>query len=319
MDYNKIITESIQIFWRNKSLWLVGMVAAFFGQGNGNYNFNFNYQQPFPGSSNKNPFSDFKIPSFVHDIINNPIPYIVAVVVIILGWWLLATLLGWLAQGALIGMVDEADRTGATSLGQGWQVGSERLIHLVLIAVLLALPTLLMLIPMAIWAISLITQIGVMATHKVPTDKIASAILPLFFSTIACLIPIICIGGLLNFGLNLLKIISMRSCVLEQLGAIDSIKRGWQVVRQNIGYTLLTWFLLLIGSSIFSFIVFIPMAILGIPIITSVIYQGWSSFSIGLVLMFVLVMIVVSTGIGGLVTSFNSTLWTKFYKEVARD
>jgi len=306
MDYNKIITESFQIFWRHKALWIMGIVAAMCGQGDAGGGFKFNFQQNFR-SGNKPP--DFNVPPFVQDMVDNPIPYIIALVLGLLGWWLLATIVGWTAQGALIGMVDEIDRTGATSLGQGWQVGSERFLSLFAIAILLALPGLILLIPFLIWLVAFFAQIGVMTNKN--SNQIFNSLAPTLFSGIACLLPLLCLSILLGFALSLLKIISMRSCVLEHLGAIDSLKRGWQVMRQKLGYTVLTWFLLFVIGSFFGFII-------AIPVVLAVMNNGLSMVSIGLIALFVVVMTIISGGLGGILTSFNSTLWTKFYKEIVR-
>ncbi len=313
MDYNKIITESFQIFWRHKALWIMGIVAAMCGQGDAG-GFNFNFNQSFSGD---NKLPNFNVPPFVRDMAENPIPYVMALVVVILGWWLFSTIVGWIAQGALIGMVDEIDRTGATSLGQGWRVGSERFLSLFAIAILLALPGLILLIPFIIWLVVFFAQIGVMANKN--SNEIFNSLAPMLFSTLACLLPLLCLAILLGFAISLLKTISMRSCVLESLGAIDSLKRGWQVIRQNLGYVALTWFLLFVIRSFFGFIIAIPTIIMGLPVVLAVMNNGLSMVSIGLIAIFVVVMTIISGGLGGILTSFNSTLWTKFYKEVVRN
>jgi hypothetical protein len=314
MNYGNVISESFNIFWKHKSLWIFGIMAALFGQSD--YSFRVNYQESvnFPAREGLPP--GFQSPfegTIFANFFDNPIPYIVAGIFLGLIWWVISNIFGWLARGALIGMVDEADSTGSTSLGNGWKTGLGRLLPLFSIALLLALPMLLIIIPAALWAFQFLYQFKDFFITPDP-EQLLEGILPTFFSAFACLLPLVCIGALMGFVLNLLNIIAARSCVLENLGVVDSIRRGWQVAVSNIGYTLLNWFLLLALRIIFGFIAAIPALILWIPTARAIMYGHWSAASIASALMMGLYLIIVAVGIGGILSSFNSTLWTKLYK-----
>ena len=254
MNYGNVISESFNIFWKHKSLWIFGIMAALFGQSD--YTFNVNYRESVSYPAGEGLPPGFQSPfegTIFANFFENPAPYIIAGIFLSLIWWVISNIFGWLAQGALIGMADEADSTGSTSLGNGWNTGLGRLLPLFFIALVLALPMLLIIIPAALWAVQFLYQFKDLFATPDP-EQLLAGMLPAFFSAFACLIPLICIGALMGFVLNLLNIIAARSCVLENLGVMDSIKRGWQVAVGNIGYTLLTWFLLLVLQIIFGFI-----------------------------------------------------------------
>ena len=314
MNYGNVISESFNIFWKHKLLWIFGIMAALFGQSD--YSFSVNYRESVSYPAGEGFPSDFQSPfegTIFANFFENPAPYIVAGIFLGLIWWVISNIFGWLARGALIGMVDEADSTGSTSLSNGWKTGLGRLLPLFFIALLLALPMLLIIIPAALWAFRFLYQFKDFFATPDP-EQLLEGMLPTFFSAFACLVPLICIGALLGFVLNLLNIIAARSCVLEDLGVVDSIKRGWQVAVGNIGYTLLNGFLLLILKIIFGFIAAMPALILWIPTARAIIYGNWSAASITSALMMGLYLIVVVVIIGGILSSFNSTLWTKLYK-----
>jgi hypothetical protein len=315
MDYGKVITESFNIFWKHRSLWIFGIMAAIFGQSD--YSFSVNYQEGVSFTPGDVPsLEDFPFPfqnTIFTNFLENPMPYIAVAISISLIWWVISNIFGWLAQGAMIGMADEADRTGSTSLGSGWRTGVNRLFPLFFITLLLALPTLIAIIPAIIWGLQILSQFSGFFTSPNPEQSFES-IFPSFISGLACLVPSICLGGLMGWVFGLLNKLAARSCVLEELGVIDSIKRGWRVMISNIGYTLLTWLILVVTSMIFGFVAAMPALVLWIPTARAILHSNWSAISTISALIMGLYSIIAVVGIGGVLTSFNSTLWTKSYK-----
>ncbi len=323
MNYGEIIRDSINTFWKHKVLWLFGIILALVGQGE--YGFSVNYQERYPYPTDganppefPNPFDNPLLKSFFE----NPIPYLIGFSLLALLWWIISTFIGWLSQGALIGMVDEIDHTGTTTIRSGWGVGKNQVKKLFLLAVLFALPQLIIFLPAFIGALWFFPQFfdifraglaGDFPSPEQMEEKITS-ILPVFMGAFACLFPLICIGSIVGWALRLLNKIAARSCVLENLGVIDSIKRGWYITRKNIGYTLLTWFILVVVSGIFGFAAAMPALIVWIPTARAFMHNEWSTLSVISGMLMGLYLLIVAVGGGGILTSFNSTLWTKLYK-----
>lgn len=318
MNYGNIITESFKIFWKVKTLWVFGVVAAIFGQSD--YSFNVSYRESISFPIGETPPTDFTLPfqnsvfsDFFTSFYQNPIPYIVVGVLLSLVWWVISSIFGWLARGAMIGMVDEADQNGTTSLGTGWKVGVNQLFPLFMIALLLALPMLLILIPVAIWGIQFLYQMNDFLTNS-SREQAMESFFTTFFSAFACIFPLVCIGGLMGWILSLINIMAARSCVVENLGIINSIKRGTRVMIKSIGYTILTWFLLIVIRSTFGFIAAMPALVLWIPIARAILHGNWSAGAAVSALILAVYFVIVALGLGGIFTSFNATLWTKLYK-----
>jgi hypothetical protein len=306
MNYGKVLTDAFNIFWTRRSLWLFGVIAALFGQSD--YRFRINFTQSLGSSSGGEP----SLNPLEGRILENPLPYLIVLVGLSLSWWVISTFLGWLAQGALIGMVDEIDRTGSTSLRQGWVVGRQHALPLFLIAFILALPLLILLSLGLALLLPFLRQIlsQVFYSDTFNPDLFMESL----FRLMARLIPLVCIGFFLGVILRLLNLIAARSCILEGLGPLGSLKRGWFLILQNIGYILLNWLILGLVGGTFGAIVGIPALLLWLPAAGAFLYDGWSFLAIGSLVAALLYQVIIGLGLGGILTSFNSTLWTKLYK-----
>ena len=95
---------------------------------------------------------------------------------------------------------------------------------------------------------------------------------------------------------------------------MDSVRRGWNIVRKNIGYTLLNWFIFAMFSGIFGLLGAAPALVLWIPTARAFLHNDWSGISVVMGILTVIYFVIMGIGIGGILTSFNSTLWTKLYK-----
>jgi len=324
MNYGNIIRDSFNIFWKHKILWLFGIILALVGQGE--YGFSVNYQERYSYPTGKGEIPDIPNPfdnSFFRSFFENPLPYIIGFGILALLWWVISNFVGWLSQGALIGMVDEIEHTGTTSIRSGWQVGKNRVKTLFSLAVVFALPQLIIFLPVFIGVFLFFSQFldvfGPGFSGKFPApeqmeQKMAS-IFPLFFAGFACFFPLMCIGNIIGWVLGLLNKIAARSCVLENLGMVDSIKRAWYITRKNIGYTLLNWFILVVISGIFGLVGAMLGLVLWMPTGRALLHNEWSTLSIVTAILMGFYFLIVVIVIGGILNSFNSTLWTKLYQE----
>ena len=155
------------------------------------------------------------------------------------------------------------------------------------------------------------------------TGQVASAeemqfmvekVMPNFLLVFACLFPLLCVSALLGWLLKLLNDVCARSLVLENLGIRESLQRGWEVSRKNTGYVLINGIVLVVLSFLFGFVAGIPALILWIPFAQAILHGNWSALSILGGVLVALYFLIVAFGIGGILNSFNSTLWTKLYK-----
>ena len=71
---------------------------------------------------------------------------------------------------------------------------------------------------------------------------------------------------------------------------------------------------MLIARVIFGIVMAIPALVLWIPAARALLHNDWSSFAMIALVGTALYILVMSVGVGGILTSFNSVVWTKLYK-----
>ncbi len=326
MNYLEIIKDSFATFWNHKKLWILGIILALVGQGDYRFSVNFQQSSPFPQPTAEGELPDIPNPfenPYVQSFLDNPIPYIVGFVLFAWVWWIIVVFIGWFTKGGLIGMVDEIDQAEQTSLRTGWRVGKRRVVPLFLINLLLGLPQFILFLPVLIWGIWLFLQLfdifgPAFTTGQMPPELEIEAkfspLLPYIFGGLACFIPLICFGTVLSWALDILSKITARSCVLEDLGPIDSLKRGWAMMWGNIGYSVLHWVLLAVVQFIYGFAAALPALFLLIPMGIAFADGIWTTFSIVAVILLGIYYLIAGIGFGGILNSLNETTWTKLYK-----
>jgi hypothetical protein len=312
MDIGNLLQRSWNVFWKNKVIWVFGVVAAFAGGSDYSVSFRFNVSRPAqPGEA--------VLPPQLRDFLTSPaLPVIILVLVVVfLLIGLVFFLVNRLAHGAMIGMADEADRTGSTSLGSGWRTGRGKALRLFLIGILLNLPVLILVIPaVAIFLASFLPMILAAQGGRGPARP--EALISGMLGAFGCFCSAICLAVILGLILRLLDRFAIRACVLEDLGVVASIKRGWRVATGSLGYTVLLWFAFGIIGLIVGGVLAIPMAALALPVMLSFMESGrFGAQQIVLILGMLAYGLIAGVVVGGILTSFNATVWTLAYRAFA--
>jgi hypothetical protein len=311
MDIGNLLKRSWNVFWKSKVIWVFGIVAALAGGSDYSVGFRFNVSRPAqPGEP--------ILPPQLRDFLTSPaLPAIILMLVVVfLLIGLVFFLVNRLAHGAMIGMADEADRTGSTSLGSGWRTGWGKALRLFLIGILLNLPVLILVIPaVAIFLASFLPMILAAQGGRGPAQP---TLISGMMGAFGCFCSAICLAVILGLILRLLDRFAIRACVLEDLGIVASIKRGWRVATGSLGYTVLLWFAFGIIGLIVGGVLAIPMAALALPVMFSFMESGrFGAQEIVLILGMLAYGLVAGVVVGGILTSFNATVWTLAYRAFA--
>jgi len=221
--------------------------------------------------------------------------------------WVVATI----ARGGLIAGVQQVEDEGSTSFGRALRAGVKRLWTLLGISVLTALPLLLVWL---IFAGALAASIvGVVEGSKTSEPIVALGVLGIVCSGLWC-----CGAIIVSWLLSLIRTYAERAAVLEGLGWIEVFKRGWRVLKMNVGPTLILWLIFVAIGIVIAGVVSVGMAALAVPtfgLLTATDVRGWIAAPIccgGLVA------IVLGALIGSVVNTFTSATWTLAYREMTR-
>ncbi len=323
MNHLKVLKRALEITWRYRALWVFGVLVALTTSRGGNGG-QFSYGGdgdggglPFPGK--------FSIPEIPPQVVGALVAIGVGLICAALIFSIVALVLRYLAETALIRMVNDHEETGEKrgvrwGFRQGWSRAAWRLFLIDLIiglpvAVVFILLFLLALAPLLLWT----------------TGSKAAGIIGTV-TTVGMVIPLVLLGIVVSAVLSLLTHFFRRACVLERAGVIEAIRQGYGVVRRHLKDVGVMW-LIMIGLSMAWALVMIPvmitlvllgLALGGLPALlvgglASLTFEGAVPWIVGAVVglpIFILVVVVPGLFLGGLAEVFRSSVWTLTYREV---
>jgi len=323
MDHIKVLKRAWEIIWRYRALWVFGIIVALTAGGGAQYSFR---------GEDFAPGRQFHIEEIPPEVVNTLIAIGVGLACVIVILIVASAVARYVAETALIRMVDDYEETGEQrSVRQGFRMGwSRTAFRLFLIKLLIGLPTALVFIllfalaaaPLLLWATKS-TVAGVIGTV---------AAIGLFFLILFLAIVVTTV-------LSLLRKFFWRACALEELGVIESIRHGFDVVRQHLKDVGIMW-LIMIGVQIGWTIALISITIVLLPAIillivvaavlgglpgllvfglTNLFFEGvvpWILAAMVGIPIFALVVAVPWLFLGGLMEVFKSSTWTLTYREL---
>jgi hypothetical protein len=300
MDFGKLLSRSWEIVWNNKFLFVLGLLAALGSGGGGS-----------GGGGNFNVGdSDFTVP---YEMIGRAELFwsqygflIIITVCVLLIIGIVLWLISLVAQAGLIDAVDRIDEGQSSSFGEAWAAGTSKLLSLVGLSLLLALPFIIFgLIAAAVGVGAVMTDGG--------------NIFALFGVVVACLA---CVIAILAIFIQILYPFAQRAIVLENSGAVASISRGWDVMRESVGDTVILVVIavaITIIYAIVSAIVLIPAALilLGPALATGLITGQFGVATIALGAGGLICLILLAAVVNAILVTYRSTLMTLGYKHLA--
>lgn len=244
MDYGKIISRSVNIVWQNKFLILVGFLASlgsgtFSGGGGGG------------GDGNGEPFSGAgQFPEIEGEFLGLALAAFLVIlcvgIFLAIALWVVSTV----TRGGLIASVDTIEDGAKSSFSEAWRAGWGKLWTLLGIGFLPALPGV---------ALAIVGLLGLGAygglyalAGEVFSPDAGLAGLGIGLVVLSC-----CAVPVFLF-LAILRNFAERACMLEDLGVIDSYRRGWEVLMANLGQAIILFLLQIVIFVILGILLFLP-------------------------------------------------------------
>jgi len=228
----------------------------------------------------------------------------------------------WLSQGALIGMVDEIETTGETTVGAGFRIGWKHLLKLFAINLLISIgmAIVVMVFLFAIFVIGAILAIPAVACFAAGDALIAVGVIFAIILGLVWLLLLIAGSIVLGAFGTLVREYALRACVLDGQGVFDAIGAGLRTVNEQRVESGLMWLLLGVIEFVLG-LVLIPLVLAGILLGTAAGFAGWAVTEavwgvLVSVLPVLIVMGLVGLFLGALYLVFESTAWTLTYREV---
>jgi hypothetical protein len=343
MDHIKVLKRAFQITWNYKALWIFGIILALTVAGGHNYN-------PNPGDNSQARYT-VDHPGEIPESIELPdgtevtVPQVlrevttwIAIGVTLAGlcccaiivWIVVGRVLRYVAETALIRMVDDYEETGEKrGIREGFSMGWSRAsFRLFLIDLLFLAAGLVVFVPLFILMAALAGVSVYMFVKEVIVLGIIIAVAAagLFFLTILFAI-------IVGTAIELFKPFFQRACVLEGLGVGESLARSLDMMKRHFAWDIAVMWLLVIGLNIGWIVAMIIAALplllvaLAVAAVPALVVGGLAGlifgWLVGLIvggmigfLVFITVMVAAGVFLKGLRMTFLSTVWTLTYREL---
>ena len=311
--------------WNYRVLWVFGIILALTtgGAGGGGGGSNRGSQVRLSAEDLRlGPWPNLQeiLPGVVNALIAIGIGLACVIVIVII----VSTVARYIAETAAVRMVDHYEETGEKrSIRHGFRMGWSRMaLRLFLMNLLITLPVVLAFIllfaiaaaPLLLWTVANIAgAVGTVATISLGLLVILLAIV---------------VGVVLTALMPFFR----RVCILEQVGVIESIRRGYGIVRRHLKDVAIMW-LIIVGLGLGWVIAMILMTILllvlgvvigGLPALlvgglARLAFAGpvpWILASVVGIPIFILIVALPLTFLSGLSEVFQSSVWTLAYREL---
>ena len=135
-----------------------------------------------------------------------------------------------------------------------------------------------------------------------------------------CLLPLICILVPIGWAVNVIIEQANRAIVLEDMGMFDAFKRGWKILRANVG-PLIVMALIVFGITlVLGIIIALPIFIIVFPTIFAfAMGEGQSFTPLYLAVACICLYAPVTWVLNGVLTTFTQNVWTLTYLRLTQD
>jgi len=298
LDLGRILTRSWQIIWNHKVLWIFGIFAGFANSNGGSSN-----NGSSRSSNGDNPFGNSNaIPEQVSEFFQQYMLIIIAVCLVLVLLSLAFYALGMMGRIGILKGVYKLE-AGAPSIifAELWSesmpyfwrfFGMNFIVGLVIFILVIAIMVPFFLLGAATAGIGL-----------------------------ACLLPFLCLLIPVGWAVNVVMEQGQAAIVAEDIGIVDAFKRGWQIVKSDIGGMVVLSLVLGIGGGIIGVIIALPLIATMIPLVFSM-----SSFQMGnalpptawITIICCGIYLPVLIGLNGILTAYIKTAWALSYMQLAK-
>lgn len=298
MNFGEVLSKAWKIIWRNKVLWIFGILAGCgANRGNGgSFNFNMNGRNMPGGTQGRYEEWGQRIWQYVQSI---P-PYVYALVVI--GVLLLAVLVLYLSTigriGLVLGTLRGDDGAERQNLGVLWRDSQPFFWRMFLLNLAVAIAG------FVVFLVVLIPSVGLgMLTAGIG---------------LLCLVPLLCVLGIAFWALSVWIEQSAVALVAENLDVPAALRRGWGVFRNNFGALILIALILLVLGFVVGLALAVPMVITLVPLMIAMMRESRPAFgplvggSLLLLALYLPVLIVLS----GILQSYISGVWALAFRRL---
>lgn len=305
-NFGDVLTRAWQIIWKHKILWVFGILASC-GQGGGNFNSNSG------GSGNGNgggqpPDLPPQMMRWLQTIEQNLTTIIIVMVAVVCIIWIVTTFLSAIGKICLIRGTAQAEG-GAASLvfGELFSGSVPYFWRIFGLSLILSLPVFIIAMTIAVVVVG-----GIAASGGNETAIVGIVgMMPIMIGCLCLLVPIM-------FVLGMIFRQAENAVVLEEMGVLPAIARGWEVFKTNLGPIILMAIILAVIGFAAGFVIAIPFFIIVFPVIFAYMLGGGSNMPFILMGVCMCIFIPVALILQGIITAYTESAWTLTYMRLTK-
>jgi hypothetical protein len=305
LDYGSVLTRAWNIAWKNRVLWLFGILASCGRGGGGNGGGGGGGTNFDPNNPPITPDGQFVMPPEFEQTFGNidPTIFIITIICLALLISVVVLIIQTLGTGGLIGGIDRADATGSVNFGEAWGVATAKFLPLLGLTLI-------------------IFVISLAAALLVIVPGVLLSVATLGFGLL-CFLPLICVFVIIALLFGLVVQFAQIGVVIDNLPVIDSLRRGWEVFRANLANTVILAIILGVISFVISLVLALPLLLLIVPAVAGVagfasenqlLGTGGLAFALVCFCLYLPVLLV----LGGILQAWTTSAFTLAYKAFTR-
>lgn len=307
MEYGRLFSRAWEITWENKYLWVLGFLVAL-GTGGGGSSGRANFNTG-GGTGTGTQFENF------FEQYGALLAGLVCLVLII---GIVLWLVRMVAEAGLINAVERIEEGGKLTLGEAFSSGTPFLGRMVVLNLLIYLPV----IVATVLGVGTVLAIGGATIFGAAAADSPEAIVGSLGILFPCLCLLICLIAILGIAIGLIYPFAARHAVLGNMGAIDSIRNGWNLFRNNLGEVIVIWLIFFVIGLVFSFIAAAVLLPLGFLAAGPAFVRAMSGGEVGVLEIAPIVVGGLCIGVLGalinsVLTTYQSAVFTLAYRELA--
>jgi hypothetical protein len=298
MNYSEILSRAWQIIWKHKVLWIFGILAGCANSGGGGGG---------SGNNIRSTSGSGQAPAQLQPYLDRMEQFIKSVPE---QTWILIGIGAFLLILVLVALKIFLSTIGTIGLIHGAQLADQDIEARLTFGELFkgSLPY--------FWRVFLLNLLVGLVFLVVGLIVAAGAVLAVVLTLgliLICLLPLLCL--LVPVGVVVGVVIEQATIaiIVEDLGIMDGLRRGWEVVKTNVGPLVVMWLILGLGiSGIIGIIIGLPMILVLAPFLIGLFANAQRAIETGLVISLVCcaaylpVLIVLS----GILQSYVGSAWT---------
>jgi hypothetical protein len=312
-DIMEVLRRAWKITWKHKVLWLFGMLASC-GRG-GNSSSNSNQRRTSSGQfPSDGPFSNEmmqQMNGFIRGMESWFSEHTWVIIALVIFFILLVILQIFVSVTGGIGLIRGAHQveTGVEEIQFGSLFGESlryfwRVIGLGFTVFL----------PVIIGMIGFFFLVIFSLERSSPSTDAAfpALIILMLISVCCCFLPFM-------IALGLYYSQAIRALILEDLGVFESLSRGWEIFRKNIGGLLLMTLIIFFINLLLGVLIAIPIYVAVFPIFFKLMdgsITSWQPFLLAGI--FLLCYSPIAWFLRGVLTTYTETIWTLIYMRVTQ-